>query len=404
MEKQRTLSVLFVDDEPAILRLLPRLLADRKDSWRMSFAESAVQGLELMARDSFDVVVSDLKMPGIDGIEFLKEVRERHPLTARIIYSSYSDQRSILACVGVIHQFLPKPCPSETFKSTIERAAMIRSLLPNVAIREKVSKMERVLSMPPIYLELLHQLQSDDTAIEDIAMTIAKDIGMTAQMLKIVNSAFFGLAQPTSNVAEAVSFLGIETVKYLVLAIGIFSQFESRKLGGIAIGTLWNHSVRTANAAKLIAKSDSARRQLIEDAMAAGLLHDLGKLVLASNYPERYEEVGRMASEKRVEWLVAEREAFGFDHAEVGGYLLGLWGLPPAVVEAVAFHHFPTKSESSDFSALTAVHVANVLVQTQRTSHGGIIPPQIDLLYLAKTGRVNAVERWRGELNEAHTI
>lgn len=404
MEDQRKLSVLFVDDEPALLELLPRLLADMSEHWHMEFVGSAEQGLELMAHVAFDVVVSDLNMPGMRGNEFLTEVRERYPLSARIIYSSYSDQRSILECVGVIHQFLPKPCPTELLKATIRRAAMIRSLLPNPAIREKVSKMERIPSMPTLYLELIRKLQSQDSSIDDIAKTVAQDIGMTAQILKIVNSAFFGLPHPTSNIAEAISFIGVETVKHLVLAAGIFRQFESRKLGGLSLETLWQHSSRAAGAAKAIAKSERAGRQVIEDAMAAGLLHDVGKLVLASNYPDQYEEIGRQAQAKQVEWLVEEREVFGFEHADVGGYLLGLWGLPPPVVEAVAFHHFPTKSERASFTALTAVHAANVLVQTQRPTHGGIVPPQIDLLYLAKIGRTDALDRWRDELNEAPAI
>ena len=404
MEDQHKLSVLFVDDEPAILELLPRLLADMSETWQMEFAPNAYKALEAMARSAFDVVVSDMNMPGMTGIEFLKEVRERYPLSARIIYSSYSDQRSILECVGVIHQFLPKPCAVELLKATVQRAALIRSLLPNPAIREKVSKMERIPSMPTLYLELVRQLQSPNSAIDDIAKTVSRDIGMTVQILKIVNSAFFGLSRPTSNIAEAISFIGVETVKHLVLAAGIFRQFESRKLGGISLETLWQHSSRTAAAAQSIAKNERAGRQAVEDAMAAGLLHDVGKLVLASNYPEQYEEIGRQAQANRVEWLVQEREVLGFDHADVGGYLLGLWGLPPAVVEAVAFHHFPTKSERASFTALTAVHVANVLVQTKRPSYGGIVSPQIDLLYLAKIGRADAVEHWREDLAEAATI
>lgn len=404
MEDQRKLSVLFVDDEPAILELLPRLLADMNERWHMEFMPSAEKALELMARTSFDVVVSDLNMPAMNGNQFLKEVRERFPLSARIMHSSYSDQRTILECLGVIHQFLPKPCPVELLKATIQRAALIRSLLPNPAIREKVSKMERIPSMPSLYLELIRKLQSLDTAIDDIAKTVAQDLGMTAQILKIVNSAFFGLPRPTSNIADAISFIGVETVKHLVLAAGIFRQFESRKLGGISLETLWQHSSRAAGAAKAIAKSERAGREVTEDAMAAGLLHDVGKLVLASNYPEQCEEVGRLAQAKRTEWLVEEREVFGFDHADVGGYLLGLWGLPSAVVEAVAFHHFPTKSERTSFTALTAVHVANVLVQTQRPTHGGIVSPQIDILYLAKIGRADVLGHWRDELSEAPTI
>ena len=401
MEDQRKLSVLFVDDEPAILHLLPRLLADMCELWQIEVAESAEKGLALMLKTKFDVVVSDLNMPGMNGNEFLKKVREQYPLSARIIYSSCSDQRSILDCVGVIHQFLPKPCPVELLKGTIQRAAMIRSLLPNPVMREKVSKMERIPSMPTLYVELLRQLQSLDTAIQDIATTVSRDIGMTAQILKIVNSAFFGLPYRTSSIADAINYLGVDAIKCLVLGVGIFSQFEPSKLGGISLETLWRHSTSTASAARLIAKSERAGRTLVEDAVTAGLLHDVGKLVLATNFPEQYEQVRRAAEAKRVDYLAEEREIFGFDHADVGGYLLGLWGLPSGVVEAVAFHHFPTKSERLSFTPLTAVHAANVLVQTQRRTQSAVVPPQIDLLYLAKIDRANALDRWRDEIEQA---
>ncbi len=404
METPPKLGVLFVDDEPAILDLLPRLLAGMRDHWRMSFVNGAEEALELMATSQFDVVVSDLNMPGMNGHEFLKEVRERYPLSARIIYSSCSDQRSILECIGVIHQFLPKPCPIELLKATIQRAAMIPNLLPSPLIREKVSKMKGLPSLPSLYLELVRQLQSPNSTIEEVARTVSIDVTMTAQILKIVNSAFYGRSQPVSSVADGISFLGFETIKFLVLGVGIFSQFESRKMGGISIETLWQHSSRTADGARLLAKTEGAPRQVVDEAFAAGMLHDIGKLVLASNFPEEYEEVGRNAQAKNVEWLTQEREIFGFDHADVGGYLLGLWGLPPGVVEAVAFHHFPTKSERTSFTALTAVHASNVLVQTQRRSVGGVVSPQVDLLYLAKTGRAESVERWREQLKEAPTI
>ena len=216
---------------------------------------------------------------------------------------------------------------------------------------------------------------------------------MTAQILKIVNSAYFGLPQPTSNIAQALSFLGFETVKNLVLAVGIFS-IRDTQTGRHFTGDPWQHSSGPPIWQERLPRA-KAGRQIVDDAFAAGLLHDVGKLVLASSFPELYQETGRQAQERRTEWLIEERDVFGLDHADVGGYLLGLWGLPPAVVEAVTFHHYPTKSERTKFSALSAVHVANVLVQTQRPSYGGIISPQIDHLYLAKIGRVDALDSWR---------
>ena len=404
MGAEPKLSVLFVDDEPAMLQALAAVLDDTGEQWEVNFAASAAHALDVMSQSRFDVVVSDLHMPKMDGIGLLKEVRERFPLTARIIYSGESDQKAILSCIGVIHQFLPKPCPAELLKATVRRAAMMRALLPSPSMRAKVSQMEGIPSLPSLYLELVRQLQSSDTSIADIGQTVSKDIGMTAQILKIVNSAYFGLPQPMSNVQDAIGFLGTELVRNLALAVGVFSQFESSKLGGLSLEVLWQHCSRTASAARSLARLEKAPRPVVEEAFTAGLLHDVGKLVLAGSYPEEYAQMGRDAQTLCVEAVVQERDTFGVDHAEVGGYLLGLWGLPPAVVESVAFHHFPTRSERTTFSALTAVHVANVLVQTRRPSHGGIVAPEIDLLYLAKIGKHSALESWRHELAEAPTI
>jgi response regulator RpfG family c-di-GMP phosphodiesterase len=172
MSSERKLSVLFVDDEPALLSLIPRLLADMNADWRMEFAENAAKALEVMARVPIDVVVSDLHMPDKNGIELLLEIRDLHPLTARILYSSFSDQWTILRCIGLAHQFLPKPCPREAFKTAIERAALLNSSLPNRDIREKISKLECIPSMPAVYRELRQKLQSMETPLEDIAALV----------------------------------------------------------------------------------------------------------------------------------------------------------------------------------------------------------------------------------------
>lgn len=404
MEHRPTVSVLIVDDEPAFHKSVSCLMADMKDEWRIEFARSAATGLDLISKQSFDLVISDLRLPGASGVELLKEVRERCPESGRILYSSYRDQSDALQHAGLVHQFLPKPCPPEWIRGAVERMAMINSVLSDPAIRHAVSKLERVVSLPSLYLKLVRQLQSVETPIEDIAATVSQDIGMTAEVLKHVNSAFFGLPQPTSNVAEAISFLGIDILKYLVLAHGIFSQFENRNLGGLDLEALWRHSAQTAHAAKFIAKYESANHEIIEDALAAGLLHDLGKLVLASQHPDLSKQVSRNARENQVEWFEEERCVFGFDHAEVGGYLLGLWGLPIGVVQAVTFHHAPTKSGDANFAPLTAVHAANVLVQIDGPSHEGVLPAQEDPDYFSKLGRANALERWREALEETQSL
>lgn len=370
-----------------------------KNAWEMEFAHGSAEGLEQIEKSNFDIVFADLNMPGMGGIDFLKALQTRCPLALRVIFSSYADKQSILDCAGLVHQFLPKPFDRESLISTIERAKMIASIPPDSSIRQRISELEGIPSVPKLYQELVNHLRSSNNSVDDIGNIVSQDIGMTLQILKLVNSAYFGLPEPTSNVTRAIAHLGVETVKYLALAVGVFSQFESKKLGGISLDVLWHHSTRTAATSKSIASMETRDRRIIEDAAAAGLLHDVGKLVLASNYPDRYETVGRLSYLKQIEWIIEERNVFGFDHAEVGRYLMALWGLPAPIVDAVGFHHYPTKSEQSNFTALTAVHAANHLVQTRRQTRGGVAPPQIDHLYLAKTCNPNSLERWREELS-----
>jgi HD-like signal output (HDOD) protein len=130
-------------------------------------------------------------------------------------------------------------------------------------------------------------------------------------------------------------------------------------------------------------------------------LHDTGKLILASNFSSQYAEAVGLARQNRGPLFTAEREVFGITHADVGGYLLGLWGLPVPVVEAIALHHSPRVSAGKMFTALTAVHAADVLVQERRSSIEDIAPPRFDAPYLNELGLEEHLERWRSTVNES---
>ncbi|MCF7762178.1 MAG: HDOD domain-containing protein [Verrucomicrobia bacterium] len=400
MDTHANFSVLFVGKDSLPPEVSPQSLPGVSEGWQTKFASNAVEGFELLARTRFDVVVSDLHLPGIDGVEFLKALRERFPLAGRIVFSREPPDRVLEKASEIADRCLPCPCSEETLKATIEGVAAGRSRLAGADIRQKISRLERIPSLPKLYERLVGQLQSRETDLGEIADTISEDIGMTAQILKLVNSAYFGLPRPTSNVREVIGFLGTNTIQYLVLAIGIFRQTDRAELGGFPLDALWNHCARTATFAKLIAKCERVDRDSVENSTTAGLLHDVGQLVLASNYPEQYREVRRNAAARRVEWIVGEREAFGFDHAEVGGMVLGLWGLPAALVEAVTYHHAPVNSPGDGVTVVTAVHVANVLAQRKGPSYTGTILPRVDQPYLERIGRGNDFERWRGEIEE----
>ena len=197
-----------------------------------------------------------------------------------------------------------------------------------------------------------------NTTLVEVAEIISKDPGMTAKILKLVNSAFFGLRRDIANMQEATSYLGIEAIKSLVLTVNAFSQFEGRQREAIPIGEIWSHSLLVGSGAKLIAKTESCPTSVQERCFVAGVLHDIGKLVLAVNFSDEYLELLRTIKSGNA-LCGAERARFGADHAEIGGVLLGLWGLPGAVVDAIALHHRPCASPVKHFTALTAVHSAN---------------------------------------------
>jgi len=387
--------ILFVDDDPLVLTGLQRMLRSLRQEWEMEFVESGTRALERMAATPFDVVVTDMQMPGMNGAELLTEVMRRHPSTVRIVLSGHADKDLILKCVTSTHQYLSKPCESDALKTTIQRACGLEYNPDNERLKQLVAHMDRFPSLPALYVEIVEKLNDPNTTIEDIGGIVGKDLAMTAQILKLVNSAFFGLSQPASNPFEAALYLGIDTIESLVLSIHAFSQFDDLKSCGFNLDALMLHSMNTAARAKLIAKLEDADAKLCDACFVAGMLHDTGKLVLAANYPQEYARVTQLVREKHLPDHAVEKEIFGADHAGVGGYLLGLWGLPVPVVEAIALHHSPRQTNTPHFSALTAVHAANVLEHERTAADDGAVGHELDSNYLAALGLTHRVAAWR---------
>jgi HD-like signal output (HDOD) protein len=389
--------ILFVDDEAMILQGLQRMLRSMRAEWEMEFVESAEAALRLLDQKPFDVIVSDMRMPRMNGAELLTEVMQRHPATVRLILSGYADKDLILKCVGSTHQYLAKPCDTDSLKATIARASNLEDSFRNERLKALVRQMKHLPSIPTLYTQVVKKTSRADTSVEEIGCLISRDMSMTAQVLKLANSAFFGLQQQLSNPEEAVAYLGLETIKSLVLSIHAFSQFEKAQTGAFKIESLWSHSLEVASSAKRISKLEGQDAKAAEEAFTSGLLHDIGKLVLAVNLPNQYSEAARLA-QSGLELPLAEHQVFGFNHADVGGYLIGLWGLPVPVVEAVALHHCPSRSTQLAFTPLTSVHAANVLEWERSNSVNGAPGPQLDSDYLGLVGVSDRLAAWREAL------
>lgn len=352
--------ILFVDDEPNVLDGLQRMLHSMRREWSCALAGSGQEALDLMAKEEFDIIVSDIRMPQMDGIQLLSEVKSRFPNVIRIILSGQSKREQLLPSFGLAHQFLSKPSSCDELRDTIARVSGLRDVLSNPALQALVSRVGTLPTIPSVHSELVLELQSETCTTQSIGDIISRDAGLTAKLLQLVNSPFFGLSQGISNASDAVRYVGVETVQAMILSYRTFATYEQKLPKGFSLDKLWKHSLSTAFLAREIAAAESAPPNILNDAWTAGLLHDIGKMMLASAFAEDYEMALELAQLQSKPIWVAETAVFGASHAEVGACLLGLWGLPDSIVEAVAYHHRPQECVHQGFGALTAVSVANV--------------------------------------------
>jgi len=360
--------VLFVDDEPRILDGLRRMLRSQRHEWEMGFAPGGEAALAMMEASPFDVIVSDMRMPGIDGAMLLCRVRELYPHVVRIVLSGHTELSAALQVVPIAHQFLAKPCDAEMLRVAVERACHLKALLSDDSIRRTVTALGDLPSLPRTYEALMQAVADPEVSLLKVARIIEQDVGVSAKVLQLVNSAFFGVAHSMTNIQSAVSYLGINTLKNLVLSVEIFRAFKpQRDLPGFSLEKLQRHAQLTAH----IAARLPVPKHLAEIAVVAGMLHDVGKLILAWKLSSHFEKMLVEARGARCSVNKVEERENGFSHAEIGAYLLGLWGLPYTVVEAVALHHGPNRVPHQNFDAISAVFAANLLAHELEESSLG---------------------------------
>jgi HD-like signal output (HDOD) protein len=334
------------------------MLRAQRHEWEMAFAPGGEAALALMEASPFDVIVSDMWMPGMDGARLLARVREQYPQVVRIVLSGQTELSTALRVVPVAHQFLAKPCDAGTLRVAVERACHLKGLLNDDSIRRTVGALRDLPSLPRTYDALTQALTNPDASLQKIAGIVEQDVGISAKILQLVNSAFFGLANSITNIEHAVIYLGINTLRSLALSVEIFRVFQPKTpLPGFSLERLERHARPAAH----IAARLPVPKHLADIPMVAGMLHDVGKLILAWKLPDQFKELLTKAAQEHCPVYQVEQREYGFSHAEIGAYLLGLWGLPYILVEAIALHHGPNRVPHENFDALSAVYVANLL-------------------------------------------
>jgi putative nucleotidyltransferase with HDIG domain len=391
MKKQ----ILLVGNEPLLLRESPGFLPALNQEWDAVFVTGSAPAFELLEQAPFAAVVSDVRLPVGNGLQFLDEVTQRRPEVHRFILADLADKQTLLRCIGAAHQFLAKPCDARKLLAALDRAFRLEVWFANDNVKRLLAQMKKLPSPPTSYFQIIKELQSPDASLENVGAIIAQDPALTAKLLQLVNSAALGLQRQVASPAEAVMFLGVETTKSLVLLAHTFSHFDRISAAGFSIEALWRHSLATGRLARKIAQSENAPNVVLEEAFTAGLLHDLGKLLLAANLPDPFGQACLLARKQYIPICEAEQLLFGTTHAELGAWLAATWGLPLGVIEALALHHHPARFLSKGFCPLTAVHVANVFDHEQEPNPDGLARAPLDARYLHEVGLDSRLPVWR---------
>jgi putative nucleotidyltransferase with HDIG domain len=373
--------ILFVDDDPSILSGLRVRLRRFSSRWAMFFADSGVAAIEELERRDYDLIIADVRMPGMDGVEVLRTVSERWPQTMRIALSGYAAEKHVARLVPYAHQYLNKPCPSPQLEELIARCLRLHELVPEPRLRALAGSVRTLPVTIRAHTELQAVLSQESPAMETVAAIIASDAALAAKTLQLANSEFFRLARRITNVEQAVGHLGLAVMRSLAASAEVFWRGAEHESVTLRLEELQRHANTVAAAARSLAKDTPHA----DDAWAAGLLHDIGYWILARERQPELLRCLQLAAAEDLPLYEAETRVLGASHAHLGAYLLGLWGLPVPLVEAVAFHHSPECVEQSQFGALEAIAVAEPLCGTDDPEifHGRAVPvPGVDANYL----------------------
>lgn len=388
--------ILFVDDDKNILDGLRRRLRSVHPEWQLHFAHDAESALLKADEIDPDVVISDMRMPGTDGAALLTIMQEKHPHSARIILSGFAEEEAILRTVGPAHQYLAKPCDDKMLIETIENALDLRHLLTNPDLRALVGGIDALASPPTTYTNLVKALENPLVGNEQLTAIVESDIALTAEILKLTNSAYFAISQKITTISQAIRMIGIDTLKALALFVGLFRSFDGPKSAVTQMMQLCKRSQQLGVIATLIAEQEDLPKEVVNVLAAVGMLSHIGSLILYAYRADEMADVVKRVETEDVPIYVAERDQFGAAHPEIGAYLLGLWGFPSAMVQTVAYHHRPQKTPHAEMNALTAIYVAQHLAREiaieQRT---GTAPEcRIDLEYLDQLGKRDRLPVW----------
>ncbi len=394
---KHNMKILFVDDSSAVLDMLKKMVTGMNNDWKVQYAMGGTDAVALLDLERFDVVVTDLQMPDINGVKLLKYIQKRFPEIIRIVFSASLTKELVMEVASFTHRFILKPCGIEKLSQTIENTLFIHNDLDNKKIQKVLIKTSSIPSLPKVYNELMDRIDDEMFSLRDAATLISSDIGMSANILKQIN--LLGYGDEITSVNQAVILLGLNSIKAIALSAHIFSKMEPVDIPHFSFEELVRHSMLTAHFAKEITLLETNDEKMAETAFVAGVLHDLGTIILVLNFPGKYAEVLERVHTSNRPITEVERNLIGVTHGEIAGYLLALWGFRESVTSAVAFHEEPHIRNMEMFSPLSALYVSSYLA----CQYEGVHPCERNMLenseYIKDLNCVDRIDVWKERCN-----
>ncbi len=384
-------TVLFVDDNETTLNGYKRLFKSNNQSWRVLFANDAAEALELLQHHFIDVIISDLEMPVINGAILLSHVKKISPLTMRIIFTGCAEEKYVMETVKLAHQIYLKPNSYKGIIAILDRAFYLHKIKLNPAVRKIIMSVGTIPSTPEIVNEIVVAAEDENYSLKELSQLISQDIGMSMNVLRLINSPYFGMKNQIISINQAVSLLGLEVLKTLIISVHLFESFPDLDVS--EMHEIMQHSFNSANNCKKILELEGCSKQECDAGFITGFMHDIGRIIIGSAFPVENEQILLKHSASNVPLAIAEQEIIGVTHEEISAFILALWGFEDHIIEAVAFHHSPSKSRCEDPLLLAAMHCADLY--DYELSDSFISREEgLDIEFLEKHNLLKREEKW----------
>ena len=332
-----------------------------------------------------DYLIIDMDKNHEDFKEIFKFLKQENPHIIRVLVVDTYDLNHVLVYHDFVHLIVEKKYLMDYLHDLFEKANRLRYLLQNQKLIKIINSFDLCPTIKGVYMEILHQVQKHDVSLKAIGELVEKDIVLSTKILQVSNMTAFSSVKRITHPKLAVVNLGVNILRALILSISFFNpdQDEFRSLRFVKQVEV--HSMRVAKNAVLIAKELNVNTAISNDSFTAGLLHDLGRIVIMRRIPN-WNEIQQVSDNLQMPLWKAEKDMIGASHTEIGAYFLSIWGFPPSIVDAVAFHHAPQDCKQHNSMILAILHVAEAITHRSQNVSMEILLEHLDLEYLDKMG------------------